>query len=83
MVVSTTEGPRARTSSKRPDVEPQVYSLAVTAAKFGVGYTTFRERMLRDELPVRAFRIGGRWLFRKTEVDRVLLGVKESAEDAA
>lgn len=82
MTVNAREGRRARTSCRRPDVAVEVYSLATTARKFNTGYTVFREQMLKDALPVQGFRIGGRWLFRKAEVD-AFLGVEQSAEDAA
>lgn len=72
MAMNVIEGRKARTSGKRPDVAPETYTLAVTARKFGIGYTAFREAAIRDELPVRPIRIGGRWLFPRSEVDRVL-----------
>lgn len=55
-------------------VERATYSLTEVAALLGVSATLAGEQALRNALPFPGFRIGKRWIFRRTDVDDWLAG---------
>jgi excisionase family DNA binding protein len=68
---------------KRAALERATYSLAELAALLGIGSTTAYEKAQAGTLPVAPIRVGRRYLFSKSSVDR-LLGVNgEGSGDAA
>jgi hypothetical protein len=60
------------TISKRPRIQPAVYSLNDFAALLGRSYTATHEAARAGTLPVKGFKIGHVWRFPKAEVDRLL-----------
>jgi predicted site-specific integrase-resolvase len=60
------------TMSKRPRIEPAVYSLNDLAALLGRSYTATHEAAQAGTLPVKGFKVGRVWRFPKADVDRLL-----------
>lgn len=69
------------TLSKRSNVDRATYTLAELAGLLGVSYTSAHEMAKAGELPVTPFRVGRKWLFPKSHVDK-LLGI-EAEQDVA
>lgn len=55
-------------------VERATYSLREVAALLGVSATLAGDQALRGGLPFPGFRIGARWIFRRSDVDGWLAG---------
>lgn len=76
-VFTQEEAPMVR-KKEIPGVVSETLSLAEFAIRLGVSVTTCYELAARDELPVKALRIGRTYRFPRAQVDR-LLGIESDA----